>query len=464
MIERISSYRCLVPLALVVALSLALAAAPALGLEVSNAAMVGNVKAGETLTHTMTVSIGSDDAATDVSVYIAGLQQSPNGGYELLDASQDTSRYSARQFVTFDKAAFHLEPGGSEDITATVTVPQDVGDGGRYAMIHIVTTPVVTGGVGIAAAVDVPVYLTVNNSQLIHTGEITGVVSGEITSGQPINIWTDFWSTGNHHFKVKGEVTVTNGRGQTLDIITTPVTSSSILPGTVRKLEASLIPSGDLAVGTYTVGSKVMLEDGSLLDQSSTTFEVTAPYTAPAALVTLELSPISASTLQSQNGCISIHFPQGAAVVPVDVSLRDYPAEQLPSPPPEITLTSNCFRVDGVTGLLAKEATVTACYGVDDLAKADGHASRLRLAFWDEANSQWTVLKTEVDEGAMTLTASSNQGRIWAVVVDSAAGTKASRAIPGWAIPVGIVVGVVVISIAFFFLVGVVVERSGRKG
>jgi hypothetical protein len=64
----------------------------------------------------------------------------------------------------------------------------------------------------------------------------------------------------------------------------------------------------------------------------------------------------------------------------------------------------------------------------------------------------------------MTLTASSNQGRIWAVVVDSAAGTKASRAIPGWAIPVGIVVGVVVISIAFFFLVGVVVERSGRKG
>jgi hypothetical protein len=74
------------------------------------------------------------------------------------------------------------------------------------------------------------------------------------------------------------------------------------------------------------------------------------------------------------------------------------------------------------------------------------------------------VLKTEVDEGAMTLTASSNQGRIWAVVVDSAAGTKASRAIPGWAIPVGIVVGVVVISIAFFFLVGVVVERSGRKG
>jgi hypothetical protein len=128
-----------------------------------------------------------------------------------------------------------------------------------------------------------------------------------------------------------------------------------------------------------------------------------------------------------------------------------------------MTLTTNCFRVDGVTGLLAKEATLTVCYSVDDLAKADDHASRLRLARWDETNSQWTVLKTGVDKGAWTLTASSNQGRIWAVVVDSAAGTKAGWAIPGWAIPVGIVVGVVVIAVTFFFFVGLVVERSGRK-
>jgi hypothetical protein len=220
-----------------------------------------------------------------------------------VDASQDTSQYSARQFVTVDKAAFHLEPGGSEEITATVRIPQDVGDGGRYAMMHIVTTAAATGGVGMAAAVDVPVYLTVNDSQLMHTGEITGVASGEITSGQPINILTDFQSTGNHHFKVKGEVTVTNDRGQTLDIITTPVTSSSILPGMVRQLEASFIPSVVLAVGTYTVGSKVMLEDGTLLAQSSATFEVTDPYTAPPG--TLVISAVNASGLTVSGATIT---------------------------------------------------------------------------------------------------------------------------------------------------------------
>jgi hypothetical protein len=310
----------------------------------------------------------------------------------------------------------------------------------------------------------------VNSSQLIHTGKIAGVSTGEITTGQPIHILTDFQSTGNHHFKVHGEVTVTNDQGQNLDTITTPVTSSSILPGMVRELEAYFIPSGDLAPGTYAVNSKVILEDGTLLDQSSTTFQVTAPYTAPPALGTLQLSPNSASTLQSQNGCISIHFPQGAAVVPVDVSLRDYPAEQLPSPPPGITLTSNCFRMDGITGLLAKEMTVTVCYSAEDLKMnqygniTSVDASKLKLARWDEAYSQWTVLKTKVDKGAMTLTASSNQGRIWAVVVDSAAGTKASSGIPGWAIWLGIAVGVVVLLLAFFFFVGLMVERSEKKG
>jgi len=205
--------------------------------------------------------------------------------------------------VTVDKAAFHLEPGGAENVTATVSVPQDIVGGGQYAMIHIATKPAATAGVGVATAVDIPVYLTVNNGQLIHTGKITGVATGEITTGQPINILTDFQSTGNHHFKVKGEVTVTNDQGQNLDTISIPVTSSSILPGMGWKLEASFIPSVVLDGGTYTVGSKVMLEDGTLLDQSSTTFEVTAPYTAPPG--TLVISAVNSSGITVSGATIT---------------------------------------------------------------------------------------------------------------------------------------------------------------
>jgi hypothetical protein len=369
MIKRIASYKCLVPLALVAALSLALTAAPALGLTVSNAAMVGNVNPGQTYTHTMTVSIDSGDAATDVSVDVAGVQQSASGGFQLVDASHDTSQYSARQFVTFDKTAFHLEPGGSEDVTATVMVPQDVGDGGRYAMIHIVTTPVATGGVGMASAVDVPVYLTVNNSPLIHKGEITGVASGEITSGQPINIWTDFESTGNHHFKVKGEVTVTNDRGQTLGIITTPVTSTSILPGMVRKLEASFIPGVVLAVGTYTVSSKVMLEDGTLLDQSSTTFEVTDPYTAPPG--TLVISAVNASGI-TVSGATVTWTTNEAVTSQVEYGLT---AEWGSSTTLETLVTSHSVKLAGL------EADTTYHYRVISKDAANNEAVSLDQTF-----------------------------------------------------------------------------------
>jgi hypothetical protein len=287
-----------VPLALAVASFLAQIAVPALGnpgLSVSNAVILADVYPGQTLTNTMTVAIESGDAAADLSVEVAAIQQLPNGSYELLDASHDTSQYSARQFVTVDKAAFHLEPGGSENITATVSVPQDVGGGGRYAMIHIAAKPAATGGVVMATAVDVPVYLTVKNSQLIHTGKITGVSTGEITTGEPISISTDFQHTGNHHFEVKGEVTVANDKGQNLDTISIPLISFPILPGMVRQLKASFIPGVVLDAGTYTVDSKVMLEDGTVLDQFSTTFEVKAPYAAPAG--TLVISSVGSSSV-----------------------------------------------------------------------------------------------------------------------------------------------------------------------
>jgi len=51
--------------------------------------------------------------------------------------------------------------------------------------------------VGIITAVDVPVYLTIQGSQLTQTGKITGVTAGTITNGQPVNITTTFQNTGN---------------------------------------------------------------------------------------------------------------------------------------------------------------------------------------------------------------------------------------------------------------------------
>ena len=185
-----------------------LAAAPVSanpGLNVTNAQIVVGVTPGETFQQTMTVSIGASDPATTITVQVAGVAQSSSGGYILLDSAQDTSQYSARTFVSVDQTSFQLQPGGSQDVTATIQVPQNVGDGARFAVINFATQPSAgSSGVNIITAVDVPVYLTINGSQMTQTGTVTGVTTGTITNGQPVDITTAFENTGNTYYKVAG--------------------------------------------------------------------------------------------------------------------------------------------------------------------------------------------------------------------------------------------------------------------
>ena len=427
------------------------------GLVVTNAAIVNTVSPGQVLTQTMAVSIGSSDPGTDITINVDGVAQSLTGGYILLDAAADTNPDTARPFVTVNPTSFHLDPGQSQNITATITVPQNVGNGGYFAIINVANPPSLANGsnVAIVTSISIPVYLTIKDSQLTQTGKITGITTGTITNGQPIDIATTFQNTGNIYFKIEGETTVTNGQGVLLDDVPAPLTSSSIIPGMSRDLDAIYTPNGSLAPGTYTIGSTVMLSDGTLLAQSAATFTIQAPYVPPPALGNVSLAPSGASTLQNADGSISIYFPLGAAAIPVDLALNNIAATQLPVAPTGFTLTGSCFQVNGLTGLLAKNATVTVKYTADDLSKANGKASNLLLLRWNPGTNQWVIPGTKVDTKAMTLSAKSTQMGIWAVAV----GTVKSAGI-NW-IVIGSVIAVVVIVAAIvtiFFM-----TRSRRK-
>ena len=396
------------------------------GIKVTNGSIIATVSPGQVLTQTMTVSIEEADPATEISVSVNGIAQSVSGGYVLLDPAQDTSQNTARPFVTVDKRSFHLDSGQSQSITATITVPSSVGGGGYFAMINVASAPVMSSGsnVAIVASINVPVYLTIKDSHLTMAGKITGLTTGDIINGQPVDITTTFQNIGNIYFKVKGEVSVTDAQGINLNTVPVPLTVSSLLPGMSRDLKASFVPGGKLTAGTYTISSKVMLQDGTLLDQSTNTFTVKAAYVPPPSLGEVNLIPSSASTLNNSDGSISIYFPQGAAAVPVDISLNTIAESQLPVAASGFVLTGNCFQVNGLTGLLAKDATVTIKYTAADLTKANNNASTLKLLRWDSGTNQWVTLKTKVNAAAMTLIASSNQMGIWAVAVGSASSSS----------------------------------------
>jgi len=262
-----------------------------LTLKVGGAILMANVSPGQTLTHTMTVSIGTDDQATEITVSIGDFGQSLSGVYELLEPAGNSS-LSACPFITLDKESFHLEPGGSEVVTATIQIPQDVGSGGRYALINISTGVTGEGGVGMITAVNVPIFLTVDNTTLNRQGEITGL-DMEAASEQTFDISTTFRNTGNYHFKVKGEITISNSQKQTLDDISVPLNSTSIIPGMSLQLQANYSAQEALPEGIYTVKSKVMLEDGTVLDAKQAGFRVSQSGVLRVTPLSNEATPVN---------------------------------------------------------------------------------------------------------------------------------------------------------------------------
>ena len=261
------------------------------GLRVSGAKFIADVAPGQTITHTMTIGIGDADPPLDMLVQVTGFGQSLEGAPQVLEDSEDTSPFSARSFITLDTTSFHLDPGDSQQVTATICIPQDVSAGGRYALIDIRSQPIGEGSVGVVTAVAVPIALTIKGSELIHEGKITEVSTSDATSGQPVDIFTTFQNTGNHYFKIKGEVTVSDASGETLDTISLPLAASSVMPTLLRQLKATYIPQGELPLGVYSVKSRVMLEDGTLLDEAEGSFEVEEPYVPPLPPASVTLTP-----------------------------------------------------------------------------------------------------------------------------------------------------------------------------
>jgi hypothetical protein len=425
------------------------------GLRVSGALLVTDVSAGETLTHQMVVGIGDSDVPVDIIIQIGDIGQALDGGFQILSPSANSSQFSASGYITVDKDSFHLKPGTSQEINLTIRIPLDAATGGKYALVNVRTLPTGQSSVGMISAVNVPIYLTIENSTLVHTGKITRLTSSEAVSGKPVEISTLFQNTGNHHFKVIGQVSVSDNGGKQMDIIDLPVSGSSLLPGLARELKATYTPQGELPPGTYNVNSRVMLEDGTVLDETAGQFVIKIPYIPPAPPANITLMPSSAATLQTDDSRISIIFSKGSVVSQAPISILNYPSEQLKMPPQGYILANTCFKVEGLTGLLAKKAVVNVKYSAADLDKAEGDASTLVLARWDESTGQWTILDTSLDKSSMTLSASTNQFGIWAVMVG-----KPQASIPWLPIVLGTVIVLILLVV---ILIKVVKPRRYSK-
>ena len=67
----------------------------------------------------------------DIAVEVVGFGSTLDGTAQVIEPAADNDSDSARSFITINKNTFQLQPGESQNI-ATISIPADVGNGGRY--------------------------------------------------------------------------------------------------------------------------------------------------------------------------------------------------------------------------------------------------------------------------------------------------------------------------------------------
>ncbi|MCX6677135.1 MAG: hypothetical protein NTU95_04220 [Methanothrix sp.] len=242
------------------------------GLTVKGAIIEMNVTPGEHISKEIKVQTSNSDSPMDILIDVMGYGQSPRGGSKEIPPEKDTSPYTARPFLNVTPAGVHIDPGQQESVMLTGDIPQDVGAGGRYAIVNIHSKPQGKGTVGVSLAINVPVRLTIGGTEQIRKGEITDIKLEEPISGRQQNVTLSFKNTGNYHYFVKVDASLTDKDGILQATASAPLSFSSVIPTSTRAIEFSFLPVTALKAGTYKVNAAAKLEDGTVLAEKETSF------------------------------------------------------------------------------------------------------------------------------------------------------------------------------------------------
>jgi len=251
------------------------AASPAFaGLLISNGNYKASLQPGESFSHTVKLKIDLTDNPMNFSVAVYGVRQGQDGYIQINADGEDNYIYSAKPFINVSPSNFHLEPGGSQDIIITGTVPTDIKGGGRYAMVYAESNSTGSGKIAVKLAAQLPVTITVLGKETNNSGEITDFSFEKPYSVKNKNISFIFTNTGNYHYKVKVDSLLKDKAGTTLANTTKPLSFYPVMPLFSMIFMTSLVPQDKLVPGAYYVEVKVRQEDGTVLASKEVKFKV----------------------------------------------------------------------------------------------------------------------------------------------------------------------------------------------
>lgn len=245
------------------------------GIQATGIVLDAEAAPGEEISHDILINIDKNESPADFQVDVVDMVQGPDGSN---NAVNDTNEhiYSAKNFLRASPEKFHLEPGELQKIVVSGKIPNDVGNGGRYAIIRTFTVPKDEMGMtsmGVSVSMNTVARIAIADSQLLKEGEISQIrIDTPILSEQQ-NISILFNNTGNIHYKAQIDALLKDRDGNVLARASVPLTNY-IIPETLRVFNLSFQPEEPLMPGEYDINVSVRLEDGTILDTEVETFEV----------------------------------------------------------------------------------------------------------------------------------------------------------------------------------------------
>lgn len=177
---------------------------------------------GASATATIQV-INSESFPVTVIPEITVYTKNDENGFPVAEDLAADDPMNIQDWISLDTTPLDLEPNSTQEVSFTVTVPEDAEPGGRYAsVLYTATDEEEAAGIKIQTAVPSLILVKVSGEEL-HTSEVTNftVKSDKMLGDKSPVFAVEFKNEGNVHEKPRASITLTDADGVQLTEVAT---------------------------------------------------------------------------------------------------------------------------------------------------------------------------------------------------------------------------------------------------
>lgn len=213
----------------------------ALGVRISPPILEIEVNPGETYSDFLKVeNLNDADGVTLYPSVMSFRARGEEGGKEFVEPEEGDESYSLARWVNLSTEEIVLEPLEKVVVPFTISIPENVEPGGKYAAILLSNQPdvPVTGTQVSLGGKSGAIVLARIGGEVDEKGSIVEFTSDDnFYNYTPVKFTTLFRNTGNVHIKPTGKIEIKNTWGTVIDEIPVNESLGNVLPQSVRRFE-----------------------------------------------------------------------------------------------------------------------------------------------------------------------------------------------------------------------------------